>query len=58
MPNAKYTLKNLPKIIKIVPKWRNFVKSGHTVMCGVVTTTLYNDQSIGEQKPLVEVGDC
>ena len=27
MPN---TLKELPKTIKIEPKWRNFVESGHT----------------------------
>ena len=26
----KKTLKNLPKTIKIVPKWRNLAKSGHT----------------------------
>ena len=31
LPNTKYTLKNLPKSFKIVPKWRNFAKSGHTV---------------------------
>jgi len=24
------TLKKLPKAFKIVPKWRNFAKSGHT----------------------------
>ena len=30
MPNTKLTLKELPKTIKIFPKWRNFAKSGHT----------------------------
>ena len=29
-PNIKSTLKNLPKTFKIVPKWQNFAKSGHT----------------------------
>ena len=30
MPHTNLTLKKLPKICKIWPKWRNFAKSGHT----------------------------
>ena len=30
LPNPKYTLKILSKTYKILPKWRNFAKSGHT----------------------------
>ena len=30
MPNIKLTLKELPKTFKILQKWQNFVKSGHT----------------------------
>ena len=30
LPIPKWTLKNTPKTFKIVPKWRNFAKSGHT----------------------------
>ena len=30
MPNQKLTATNLPKACKILPKWRNFAKSGHT----------------------------
>ena len=28
LPSTKYTLKILPKTWKILPKWRNFTKSG------------------------------
>ena len=31
LPNKKKTAKNLPKTCKLLPKWRNFAKSGHTV---------------------------
>ena len=30
LPNKKVTFKNLPKTCKLLPKWRNFAKSGHT----------------------------
>ena len=30
LQNTKKSIKNLPKTFKIVPKWRNFAKSGHT----------------------------
>ena len=30
LPNTKKTLKKLPNSFIIVPKWRNFAKSGHT----------------------------
>ena len=30
LPNKKEKLQKLPKILKCSPKWRNFVKSGHT----------------------------
>ena len=29
LPNGKLTLEKLPKTLKILPKWRNFAKSGH-----------------------------
>ena len=28
--HTKVTLKELPKTFKILPKWQNFAKSGHT----------------------------
>ena len=28
--NKKYTVENLPKTCKLLPKWQNFAKSGHT----------------------------
>ena len=31
MPNKKKTVKKIPKTFKVLPKWRNFAKSGHTV---------------------------
>ena len=31
LPNKKYTVKNLPKTSKLLPKWQNFATSGHTV---------------------------
>ena len=30
LPNMKWTVKNLPKTGKLLPKWRNIAKSGHT----------------------------
>ena len=30
LPNKKWTVKNSPKTGKLLPKWRNFAKSGHT----------------------------
>ena len=30
LPNKKWTIKNLPKTGKLLPKWQNFAKSGHT----------------------------
>ena len=30
LPNRKQTVKNLPRTCKLLPKWRNFAKSGHT----------------------------
>ena len=30
LPNTNQTLKILPKASRILPKWRNFTKSGHT----------------------------
>ena len=30
LPKTKYTLNILTKIFKYLPKWWNFVKSGHT----------------------------
>ena len=30
LPISKWTLEKLPKTLKILPKWRNFAKSGHT----------------------------
>ena len=30
LPNRKWTVKNLPNICKLLPKWCNFTKSGHT----------------------------
>ena len=32
MPNIKSTLQKLPKTFNILPKCRNFAKSGHTVV--------------------------
>ena len=31
LPNKKLTVKKLPKTCKILPKWLNFAKSGHSV---------------------------
>ena len=31
LPNIKWTFKKLPKTYKILPKWQNFAKCGHTV---------------------------
>ena len=28
--NKKYTVENLPKTCKLLPKWQKFAKSGHT----------------------------
>ena len=30
LPNRKWTVKNLPKICKVLPIWWKFAKSGHT----------------------------
>ena len=30
LPNTKPTFKKWPKTFKILPRWRNFAKSGHT----------------------------
>ena len=30
LANRKYTVKNLPRTSKLLPKWQNFAKSGHT----------------------------
>ena len=32
LPNNKWTVKNLPKTGKLLPKWRKFDKSGHTAL--------------------------
>lgn len=41
LSNTSYTVKRLPKTNKILPKWRNSAKSGHTVLnCGEWTFTL------------------
>ena len=32
LPNIKVTCKQLPNIFKMLPLWRNFVKSGHTAV--------------------------
>ena len=29
-PNTKFTLEKLPRTFNILPKWRNFAKSGHS----------------------------
>ena len=31
LPNTKWTLSKWPKCFNILPKWRNFAKSGHTL---------------------------
>ena len=46
MPNTKLALKYLPKTIKILPKRRNFAKSGHNG-CGTVgRMTVASDTNI------------
>ena len=45
MPNIKSTLKKLPKTLNILPKWRNFAKSGctaHNILAKMYTTYLLN----------------
>ena len=36
---AKYTIIKWPKVFKMLPKWGNFAKSGHTVSSDDVTVT-------------------
>ena len=36
LPKQIQTVKNWPKTCKLLPKWRNFAKSGHTGLTRVI----------------------
>ena len=49
LPNRKQTVKNLPRTCKLLPKWRNFAKSGHT---GCRQMRLYH-RHLDNNRPLI-----
>ena len=60
LPSTKYTPTKLTKAFKILPKWRNFAKSGHT---GIERTCVCKEARERErdrwnESTILNLGNC